>query len=102
MIYVIATIQLKTGQRERFLEHFRALVPEVLREDGCLEYGPTIDVATNIGAQPDPREEVVVVIEKWESVEHLEAHLIAPHMLAYREQVRDLVESTGLQILQPA
>lgn len=102
MIYVIATIQVKPGQRDTFLGHFRALVPEVLREDGCLEYGPTIDVPTNIGSQPDARDDVIVILEKWESVEHLEAHLIAPHMLTYRQQVKDLVETTGLQVLQPA
>jgi hypothetical protein len=43
MIYVIATIEVVAGKREQFLEEFRRLVPEVLAEQGCLFYGPTID-----------------------------------------------------------
>ena len=102
MIYVVATIQLRPGMREEFLDHFRQLVPEVLREEGCLEYGPTVDVETNIAVQEPLRGDVVTVIEKWESLEHLEVHLVAPHMLAYRERVQGLVEHASLQILRPA
>ena len=101
MIYVIATLQLTPGGREEFLMHFRQLVPEVLREQGCLEYGPTVDVATNISAQGSLRDDVVIVLEKWDSIECLEAHLVAPHMLTYREKVKDLVQSAALQILRP-
>lgn len=102
VIYVIATIELHPGARAEFLEHFRAVVPSVLREEGCLEYGPAIDVETNVAAQDSPREDVVIVIEKWDSIECLEAHLIAPHMMEYREHVRDLVQRATLQILRPA
>jgi len=41
------------------------------------------------------------VVEKWESVEALKAHLQAPHMQAYRPRVKDFVVSAKLQILQP-
>ena len=42
------------------------------------------------------------VVEKWEDIEALEAHLVAPHMLAYRERVKSMVRSATLHILQPA
>jgi len=32
----------------------------------------------------------------------LKAHLAAPHMAAYREQVKDLVGGVALQVLEPA
>jgi quinol monooxygenase YgiN len=102
VIYVIATVQLQPGVRDEFLAHFRELVPEVLREAGCLEYGPTVDLTTHLAAQPAPRPDVVTVVEKWESLEHLRAHLSAPHMLAYRERVKSLVQGTVLQVLRPA
>ena len=44
----------------------------------------------------------VTIIEKWETLENLEAHLKAPHMLAYREKVQDLVEGTSLKVLTDA
>jgi quinol monooxygenase YgiN len=102
MLCVIATIELRPGRREEFLRIFHALVPKVLQEKGCLEYGPMTDLPTPIAAQGPVRESVVVVVEKWESLEALTAHLSAPHMLAYRAAVKDLVAKVGLQILGPA
>ncbi|MCI0458846.1 MAG: antibiotic biosynthesis monooxygenase [Gemmataceae bacterium] len=102
MIHVIATIELAEGQREVFLEEFRQIVPLVRAEAGCLEYGPALDVPTGIAAQAPLRENVVLVVEKWESVEALKAHLQAPHMLAYRPRVKDLVVRTTLHVLGPA
>ncbi len=102
MIHVIATIQLNPGTRDEFLKHFHAIVPTVRQEQGCLEYGPTVDAETDIAAQDGPREDVVVVVEKWESVDALKAHLVAPHMQQYRENVKSLVAGMTLHILQPA
>jgi len=101
VIHVIATVELKAGSRDEFLQQFRKIVPDVLGEEGCLEYGPNVDVASNISVQPEPRANVVTVVEKWESMEHLEAHLVAPHMLTYRENVKLLVERVSLQIVEP-
>jgi quinol monooxygenase YgiN len=102
MIIVIATIEVEQGGRDAFLKEFHQVVPLVRQEQGCLEYGPTIDLPTNIAAQPDPRDNVVTVVEKWESLDDLEAHLIAPHMLDYRKRVKSLVKQTTIQVLQPA
>lgn len=102
MIHVIATIQLASGKQAEFLDHFHALVPLVRAEAGCLEYGPTTDVATGLPAQPAVRADVVVVVEKWESLPALQAHLVAPHMLVYRERVKELVQGVELRVLQPA
>lgn len=102
MIYVIATIEIAAGRRDEFVAAFQANVPNVLAEDGCLEYVPTLDLPTKIGAQAPLRESVVTIVEKWTSLEALEAHLVAPHMLAYRERVKHLVKSASLQILTPA
>ena len=101
MINVIASIQVKEGCRSEFIEHFKANVPNVLEEKGCIAYAPTVDVMAGL-----PRQEVnengVTVIEKWACLEDLKAHLAAPHMLAYREKVQDLVEGASLRILEEA
>jgi quinol monooxygenase YgiN len=101
MIHVIATIELAAGKREAFLAEFRKIVPLVRAEAGCLEYGPTVDVATSIAAQGPVREQVVTVVEKWESLPALQAHLSAPHMLEYRGRVKDYVTGVKLQVVQP-
>ena len=41
------------------------------------------------------------MLEKWESTEALEQHLLAPHMLEFRTQVKDMIKAVSLQILSP-
>ena len=101
MIFVIATIEVKPGKREAFLAEFNKNVPNVRAENGCLEYGPTVDARTDIKAQIPLRENVVTIVEKWESLQALHAHLVAPHMATYRERVKDYVVGATLQILDP-
>jgi quinol monooxygenase YgiN len=102
MIHVIATVEVVGGKRDEFLAEFRRVVPAVRAEAGCLEYGPAVDLPTEIPAQIPPRDNVVVIVEKWESLEALRAHLQAPHMQEYRARVKGLVSRVQLQVLQPA
>ena len=102
MIYVVATIEIKENKRDEFLKAFHENVPNVKAEDGCIEYGPAIDTPTDIGVQGPIRDDVVMVVEKWASIDHLKAHLTAPHMTAYREKVKDIVKNVSIQVLDPA
>jgi quinol monooxygenase YgiN len=43
-----------------------------------------------------------VVIEKWTSAEALQAHTIAPHMVAYGARTRNMVTSRVFHVLSPA
>ena len=102
MIHVIATIDLAPGTRDAFLIEFRKLVPLVLAEAGCVEYGPTIDADTGIASQAKIGADRVVIVEKWESVAALKAHSVAPHMQAYRPTVKDYVRGMELRVLTGA
>jgi len=102
MICVLATIEVAPGRRDDFLAAFAVLAPQVRAEPGCLEYGPMVDVETTIPSQGPARDDVAVIVEKWESIEALEAHLMAPHMLEYRKATKELVRNVTLQILRPA
>jgi quinol monooxygenase YgiN len=102
MLHVLATVEIESGNREAFLAVFAKLVPLVRAEDGCLEYGAAVDVPTSIPVQVSPRPDVVMVVEKWASLDALEAHLKAPHMVEYRQRVKAFVKQVSLQILRPA
>ncbi|MEM9658952.1 MAG: antibiotic biosynthesis monooxygenase family protein [Planctomycetota bacterium] len=102
MIHVVATISLADGEQPRFLRAFRELVPQVTAETGCIEYGPTVDVDAALPDQPPPRVDVMTVMEKWESLEALHAHLQAPHMAAFRESVQDIVLGIEIRVFEPA
>ena len=101
MIFVIANIQIAPGQRDAFVAEFKKIVPAVLAENGCIEYGPTVDATTDLDKQQTD-DSIVTIVEKWESLDALKAHLVAPHMTQYRERVKDLVQGSQLRILQPA
>ncbi len=101
MIYVIATIEVRPGKREAFLAEFHRNMPNVRAEKGCIQYGPTVDLKTDIKAQIPLRENTVTIIEKWESLQALQTHLQAPHMGEYRERVKDILAGLTLQVLEP-
>ncbi|MGL1931233.1 MAG: antibiotic biosynthesis monooxygenase [Desulfotalea sp.] len=101
MIDVLAFITIKDGMVDDFLKIFKANVPAVLAEDGCVAYAPMQDVMTDIQVQ-QTNDNVVTIIEKWKSVDSLKAHLLAPHMFTYKEDVKDLVVDVNIKILQEA
>jgi quinol monooxygenase YgiN len=102
MIHVIASIHTFPGRRDDLLKQFRTLVPQVLAEVGCIEYGPAVDLTNAIENQPAERPDMVTVIEKWQDSAALRAHLTAPHMLQFRENVKDLVADVEIRVLGPA
>jgi quinol monooxygenase YgiN len=101
MINVIASICVKAGRRSEFLEIFKSNVPSVIEERGCIEYFPAVDIDADLPPQILD-ENVVTIIEKWESLEALRDHIKTPHMLAYREKVKDIVEDTSIKVLKEA
>ena len=102
MIHVVAVITAKPGMREAILQHFRANVPAVQAEKGCIEYSPVIDAGNALRFQTKAGPDTVLVIEKWESMDALAAHAAAPHMAAYAAKVRDMMASRADHILSPA
>lgn len=102
MIHVIATIEVVDGSRDQLLALFEQLAPAVHAEQGCIEYAPAVDAATDISGLAPVRANIVTVVEKWESPAALDAHLKAPHMAKFREQAGPLLASVEIRVLQPA
>lgn len=101
MISVVASVRVKPGSLSDFLEVFRSNVPSVREESGCVEYFPAVDIHADLPPQILD-ENVVTILEKWETLDALRDHLKAPHMVAYKETVRDMVEDVSLKVLQEA
>ena len=100
MIHVVAIITAKPGKRDEVLAHFRANMPAVHAEAGCIEYGPAVDAEGGPGAKYGA--DTFVVIEKWESLDHLKAHAASPHMQAYGAKTRELLANREIHVLSPA
>lgn len=102
MIHVVAVITAQPDQRAALLELFNANVPAVLAEAGCIEYGAAVDVDAIGKAQARFGDDSFVVIEKWESIEHLRAHAVAPHMQEYAAKAKPLIANRAIHVLGPA
>ena len=101
MIYVVATIELQAGRREAFLAAQRELLELVRAEVGCLEYTPSVDVAVTDPPSTPLRENIVVMQEKWESLDALRAHSIAPHMKEFRGTVQSMAVGIKIEVFEP-
>ena len=99
LVHVIAIITTKPGKRDEVLSAFTENVPNVHAEDGCIEYGAAIDADEAGGFQTEIGPDTFMVIEKWESLEHLKAHAIAPHMAEYSVKVKHLLIDRIIHVL---
>ena len=100
MIHVVATVTLNPGVMAKYLELLAANCVLVRAEEGCVAYTPARDVNSGIGVQEPLRSDTVVICEQWTTLEALHAHLAAPHMTRWRENVKGLVAGVKLQVME--
>ncbi len=93
MIYVIAELSIKPGSAEKAAAEARKAVAETNKEDGCIFYQMHLNVS-------DPTK--LVVVERWESREALDAHLLTPHLKAWRAAGADFVTARKVEVIAPA
>jgi quinol monooxygenase YgiN len=101
-VHVVAVIKAKPGKRSALLAAFKANVPAVHAEDGCIVYEATVDTEGAGPIQTAFGPDTFVVVEKWASLAALQAHAVAPHMKAYAERVGDLIADRTIHVLSPA
>ena len=101
MVHVLAVITAKPGRRDDILTAFRANVPAVHAEDGCIEYGATIDTEGVGNLQTQFGEDSFVVVEKWANLAALEGHIVAPLSSAEGAKTKDMIASRIIHVLSP-
>jgi quinol monooxygenase YgiN len=99
MLHVLAFITTKPGMRDAVLQEFRANMPAVRAEEGCIEDVPVIDVPTFGPFQAELGPDTFVVVEKWASAEALNAHAASPHMKAYAVRTAEMIETRVIHVL---
>jgi quinol monooxygenase YgiN len=99
MIHVLAIITALPGMRERILGAWHANADAVRAENGCLAYDAVVDVRDGALGFARFGADTFVVVEKWASVEALQAHAVAPHMKAYAATVREWTANRAIHVL---
>ena len=103
MLTVIAEIQVRAGARHKqnVLNAFAKIIPTVLQESGCNGYQLLLDHEAGVDYQ-DLDENTLTVLESWQDMAALNAHLQTAHMQAYQAEVEDDVVGIKIRILAAA
>jgi len=101
MIYGVVSVRVKPGKKEEYIALFKTMAARVRAEKGCLEYISTVDFKAGPPIQVF-EENVVTILEKWESLDALQAHLAAPYMADFFQKEGALIEGNVLKFLREA
>jgi quinol monooxygenase YgiN len=100
MVHVIVTMRIKEGRMREFLAACEELRPLVLREPGCQAYDYTRDTASPRDPQQSIEADRITLLERWESLDALKAHLDTPHMKASGTKMKDMRASVELHFTE--
>src|SRR5262249_53294281 len=90
-VTVIATFHATEDNRDELLAAVCAVVPGVLKEDGCLQYAPH-----TVG------KDRVLLVESWETPDALRVHGAGPALAAFQESVKHLLaKPTEVVVARP-
>jgi quinol monooxygenase YgiN len=81
MIIVAGTITIDPEEFDAYQAIARPMIEATLAEDGCHTYNFAQSVI-------DPAK--IVIYEAWESMAHLEAHFVVPHMATFQAAMKTL------------
>ena len=89
LLTVIAYMRAAPGKRDELRAALEALIEPTSREKGYVNYDLHQDIE-----DPDR----FFFYENWESGEHLDAHLAAPHLTEFAARIPDLLDDSGLSV----
>ena len=100
MLNLVVTMHIKPGHMAAFLAVCAELRPQVLQEPGCRGYDYLRDVAVTLHRPTPVDPDRITLLECWESIEALRAHMETPHMRAAGAKLKDLRESVELRVTE--
>ena len=101
-VYVLCRFDLKPdADIGDYVAKTLTVVPTVRAEEGCRMYALLKDAETDWTAPMRFGERTMWMVEKWDSIDALKAHLAAPHMKAFGPTVQDLRTGSTFHVLQP-
>jgi len=102
MIYVNVSVRVKPGKRQEFIDLFNSFAVTIRKEKGCIQFIPAVDLETGMPPQSLDKN-MVTILERWEGLEALKAHLAMPYMADFFAKQQPLVEETvSMKILKEA
>lgn len=91
MIIVMAELKTKPGMRDKVVELSKPCVEATRKENGCIQY----DLLSSTHD-----DNTLGFLEKWESLDALRLHIAAPHVAAFREARKEMMESAVVKVFE--
>ena len=85
---LLVNYTINPGQREAFLQKVAAIRPQILAEEGCVQYEYCLS-ANDVDR--------VVLVEQWDSREAQKVHLDQPHMTGIYAAEKEHVANVNLE-----
>jgi quinol monooxygenase YgiN len=89
LLTVIAYMRAAPGKRDELRAALESLIEPTSQEEGYVNYD------LHQGVEDPDR---FFFYENWESGEHLDAHLAAPHLVEFADRIPDLLDENGLTV----
>ena len=100
-VWVLCRFDLKPEtSRAEYIAKTCAIVDTVRAEKGCCEYLLLGDAVTDWEKPQRFGDRTLWMLEKWESIEALKAHLETPHMKAFGPTVRPMRANGTFHVLE--
>lgn len=90
MIYLIATLQIEPGTKEKLSAMVQPCIEGTRKEKGNISYDLHASVTD---------ENVLVFVERWETQEALDNHFNEPHFLKWREALTPYLLDRKIEII---
>ena len=101
-VYVLCRFDLNDdADINDYISKTLSVVPQVRAENGCRMYTLLKDAKTDWEKPMRFGERTLWMVEKWDSIEALKAHIDAPHMKAFGPTVRNMRKSSTFHVLEP-
>src|SRR5262245_2778447 len=102
VVQLIITIKVRPGSVADYMAAFATIAVDVRLEAGCIEYDLYRD-STDARFDNEKRPDTVVICEKWESIEALQAHTRhSPALNGFRQAVKGMKLESSYRLLTPA
>ena len=98
MICMIYRVTLVPGMRNDYLNEFRRISTEVRTQKGCVEYDIFVD-STDLRFDNVRRDDLAMILEKWECIEDLQEHSRSEVMNSFRARTKDLRVGSDYELL---
>lgn len=100
-VWVLCRFDLKPdADRAAYVEDTKKILATVRREEGCLEYRLLGDCGTDWDKPQRFGERTLWMVEQWDSVNSLKAHLETPHMKAFGPKVSGMMSGSTFHVLE--